>query len=301
MASNSNFLVSVPKLKGRENYSEWCFAAENYLVLEGMVGCIKPEGKQPPVAAVDDAKTKAKLILTIDPALYVHIKTVSTSQELWNKLKTLFDDSGYSRKISLLRNLISIRLENCSSMTAYVTQIVDTGQKLQGTGFGITDEWIGSIMLAGLPEKYMPMIMAIEHSGMDITTDAIKGKLMDMEPEDRDSDNNAFACFSNRQSNRSVRSTKYVKPKTAKDGGGGSSQVSSTSVKVKNVKCYGCKQYGHYRNQCTADKSVKMQPENKTTKNTNAFSAVFFSETFDKNDWYVDSGASSHLTCNKNG
>ena len=33
----SNYVVSVPKLKGRENYSEWCFAAENFLVLEGML------------------------------------------------------------------------------------------------------------------------------------------------------------------------------------------------------------------------------------------------------------------------
>ncbi|CAD7092634.1 unnamed protein product [Hermetia illucens] len=125
----------------------------------------------------------------------------------------LFDDSGFTRKISLLRNLISIRLENCTSMTAYVTQIVEAGQKLQGTGirlrnctsitayitqiveagqklqgtgFGMNDEWIGSIMLAGLSEKYMPMIMVIEHSGMVITTDSIKGKLMDMEPKDSD-------------------------------------------------------------------------------------------------------------------
>ncbi|GBP23596.1 hypothetical protein EVAR_80212_1 [Eumeta japonica] len=34
---------------------------------------------------------------------------------------------------------------------------------------------------AGLPEKFSPMIMAIEHSGIQVTTDAIKSKLLDME------------------------------------------------------------------------------------------------------------------------
>lgn len=53
---------------------------------------------------------KAKLILTIDSLLYVHIKTVKTTKELCDKLKSLFDDSGFTRKISLLRRLISICL-----------------------------------------------------------------------------------------------------------------------------------------------------------------------------------------------
>lgn len=285
MATSSNYLVSVPKLKGRENYCEWCFAAENFLVLEGMVKCIKPTTGTTPEAA-DDAKTKAKLILTIDPSIYVHIKSVSTSKELWEKLKTLFDDSGFTRKISLLRNLISVRLENCTSMTSYVTQIVEAGQKLAGTGFGISDEWIGSIMLAGLSEKYMPMIMAIEHSGMTITTDAIKAKLMDMEPEIDDAVPNALACFRYQQ-----KKNNNNKSMVGKDNA--TSAQKSTPVKDKrNVKCYRCKQFGHYRNQCESTE-VK--------KSTNAFSAVFFNgnNNFNKSDWYVDSGASSHLTTNK--
>jgi len=37
---------------------------------------------------------------------------------------------------------------------------------LRGTGFNIDDEWIGSLFLIGLPEKFSSMIMAIEHSGI---------------------------------------------------------------------------------------------------------------------------------------
>lgn len=66
----------------------------------------------------------------------------------------MFDDSGFSRKITLLRHLISLRQENCDSMTSYVTQVVETAQRLKGTGFTITEEWVGSLLLAGLPEKH---------------------------------------------------------------------------------------------------------------------------------------------------
>lgn len=124
-----NYVQSIPKLKGRENYEEWSFAAENLLVLEGTINYIKPIPNTE-IKAEEDAKTRAKLILTIDPGLYVHIKETTSSKELWIKLKNMFDDSGYSRKISLLRHLISIRQENCNSMTSYVTEMVDTAQRL---------------------------------------------------------------------------------------------------------------------------------------------------------------------------
>ncbi|KAG5860660.1 hypothetical protein JTB14_002410 [Gonioctena quinquepunctata] len=162
-------------------------AVENFLVLEGLSKCVSEVGQD------EDAKAKAKIILTIDSSLYIHVKEAKTTKELWEKLKSLFDDSGYTRKIALLRKLISTRLDNCDSMQSYVNQIVETGQKLRGTGFNIDDEWIGSLLLAGLPEKFGPMIMAIEHSGMQVSTDSIKQKLLDMSG-DVGNTGSAFVC-----------------------------------------------------------------------------------------------------------
>lgn len=290
---SASYLVNVPKLKGRENFSEWAFAAENFLILEGMKHCIKPTAEKK-VEAADDEKTKAKLIMTIDASLYVHIKAVTTSKELWEKLKQLFDDSGFSRRISLLRTLISIRRENCSSMTSYVTQIIDTAQKLSGTGFEINDQWTGSLLLAGLPDRFSPMIMAIEHSGISITADSIKTKLLDMEstvPEDCEV-SGAFATNSNhKRNNQHLSMARKV----------GSTDVSKSNANVKEVKirCYRCKQTGHYRNQCTNGNNNVSNPKNKDKMQSNAFSAVFLSGNFTKEDWYIDSGASVHLTANE--
>lgn len=69
-----------------------------------------------------------------------------------------------------------------------------TAQKLNGTGFDINDEWIGSLLLAGLPEKFSPMIMAIEHSGMKISCDTIKTKLLDMSSDFEGNSESAFVA-----------------------------------------------------------------------------------------------------------
>ena len=277
-----NYIQSIPKLKGRDNYDEWSFGVENLLVLDNLVNYIKsqpdPDFEAKPS---DDAKAKAKIVLTIDPGLYVHIKESKTALDLWVKLRSMFDDSGFSRKITLLRHLISLRQENCTSMTAYVTQVVETAQRLKGTGFTITEEWIGSLLLAGLPEKFSPMIMAIEHSGMAITTDAIKSKLIDMEVSNSDVDSSsaAFAAHSN-------------KKHKFKNGGTSSSNSKMTMTGDKNgtITCYKCKQTGHYRNKC---------PLLYKNKQSNAFSVVFLSGEYSRNEWYVDSGASAHMTANK--
>lgn len=268
----TNIISSIPKLKGRENYEDWAFAVENFLILEGMQDCIKKDGD------VNDAKAKAKIILTIDPVLYVHIKQESSAKSLWTKLQCMFDDTGFSRKIGLLRNLISIRRENCDSMAQYVTLIVETSQRLNNTGFLIDDKWIGSLLLAGLPDKFSPMIMAIEHSGIEITADAIKSKLIDMDDGSEANQSHQGALIS-----KGWQHKKYKK--FTKDSG-----TSEMSNSKSNVKCYKCKKYGHYKNQC--ESILK-------NKQCNAFNAVFLSGKYSSSDWYIDSGASMHMTTNK--
>ncbi|OWR46344.1 hypothetical protein KGM_208148 [Danaus plexippus plexippus] len=70
-----NYLVNVPKLKGRENYNEWAFTAKHFLVLEGM-DIIKDPAAD--ASDTDNKNTKEKLIMTIDSSLYVHIKDEKT-------------------------------------------------------------------------------------------------------------------------------------------------------------------------------------------------------------------------------
>lgn len=262
-----NFQASVPKLKGRENYEEWAFGVQNVLILDGLWGCV--EGTESD--ADKCAKAKARIVLTIDSALFSHIRDELTPKNVWDKLKSMFSDSGQTRKINLLRSLISTKMENCESMGDYVNKVVETSQRLKSTGFAIDDVWIGSLLLAGLPEKYSPMIMAIEHSGIAITADAIKTKLLDMEVEPQ-RHGVAFAGGENKG--------KYFEKK-----------------KHKGVKCYACKEFGHFKSQCPKLAGEETKSEQKKKK-SHAFSAVFLSGQFLKTDWYVDSGASVHLCVN---
>ncbi|XP_072384437.1 uncharacterized protein [Diabrotica undecimpunctata] len=159
----TNYLASVPKLMGRENYDDWSFAIENVFVLDGLSKCLEENGE---TNADTQNKARAKLCLSIDPSIYVHIREAATALDVWITLKKLYGEKSFTRKINLLRTLISLRLDNCDSMENYIGQMIETAQKLTRSGFEITSEWIGSLLLAGLPNRFTPMIMALEHSGI---------------------------------------------------------------------------------------------------------------------------------------
>ena len=140
---------------------------------------------------------------------------------------------------------------------------------------------MGWIVAISKIERLPPMIMAIEHKSMVIITDIIKSKLLDMSSEvDNNRMNNAFLSKDwHRWHHHSYKINIQDKQKTK--------IAFSKSVKsVKEIRFYKCKQLGHYMNKC---------PNNQNKSETNAFSAIFMNITFHKFDWYVHSGANSHM------
>ena len=121
---------------------------------------------------------RSKLILLVDPMLFVHIQDTATAKELWVNFQKAFEYSGLTRRVSLLRKLITTKMDECASMEEFVNVIMSTSKKLSSVGMKVSDEWIGTLMLAGLPDYYQPMIMEIESSGVQISGDYVKTKLL---------------------------------------------------------------------------------------------------------------------------
>jgi len=155
-----------------------------------------------------------------------------------------------------------------------VNRIITAVHQLRNTNLNVPDEWIGSLLLAGLPDEYRPMIMALESSGIDLVKMKILQKVKNKE-------------------SATVLYTKRDKPK----------------VKNKGPRCYRCNRYGHFAKECTKRISDHESSSNKTTKasssgsnnekdekNKNSkskkektFCAFYTSDQSDASTWYVDS------------
>ncbi|KPJ19636.1 Retrovirus-related Pol polyprotein from transposon TNT 1-94 [Papilio machaon] len=263
--STSNPLTLIEKLSGRENYSTWKFALKTYLQHEDLWDCITGSGV---VDEKRDTKAKSKIILLVDTTNYIHIQDCKTAKEVWDNLAKAFDDSGLTRRVGLLRELCTTTLQACQNIEEYVSIIMTTAHKLRNIGFKVDDEWLGTLLLSGLPDSYQPMIIALESSGLKISADSVKSKLLqDIKMNERQS-SSAFAT------NKSFKKTAFYKNKTGKQNF------------QKGPRCYSCNKYGHISTDCKTKKITK----------SSSYAAAFTATNNNSDAWYIDSGASVHMT-----
>lgn len=266
--SSNNSLALIEKLTGRENYATWRFAVKTYLEHEELWDCIENPPKE--LDKKRDTKARSKIILLVDPVNYIHIQESTTAKEVWDNLSRAFDDSGLTRRVGLLRDLCNTTLAGCSNVEEYVSKIITTAHKLRNIGFHVDDEWLGTLLLSGLPESYKPMIIAIESSGMKISSDSIKSKLL-QDVKETVTDSTAFASKFNKFQNKNKRFS-------------------------KGPRCYTCNKYGHKSPDCKSKPNKNQEGKN----NQSSYAAVFIASSGYSDDWYIDSGASVHMTKHKN-
>lgn len=267
------------RLRGRENWSTWKFGMQTYLetveLWEAVESNKKEDGTPEPIPAAKDRLARGKIILSLDPSLYVHVQGTKTAKQAWDKLEGTYEDCGLTRRWGLLHKLMSTNLANSVSMETYVTTMVATANQLAGVGFPISEEWLGMLLLAGLPESFKPMVMALQNSGAAITGDLIKTKLLQEDHEPAEDAEPAFAMRRNKQDHHGNQQS-------------------------KGSKCRACRKFGHIARNCPEESMSSKPPEKDSHKPGRAFGAVLTTgNEIGSDDWFFDSGASRHLTRSK--
>jgi len=152
-------------------------------------------------------------------------------------LKHTFEDCGLSRKVGLLRILTSSRLEDFSTAEGYVSRITDTAHRLKELDFEVKDELIAALLLSGLLDDYRPMIMGLEGSGIAITSDSVKIKILQ-------------EVKAPGESNIKSKETAFISKSTTK---------SDHKEQTKSKKCYVCGKTGHFAAKCRYKPKKKRQ------------------------------------------
>lgn len=236
--------MDFEKLRGRENYDIWKIAAKSYLILKNYWKIID-EDIGPELWPVTNAKAISEITLMIDPILYNYIKPTKSARAVWDGIAEAFDDSGTLRKVTILNQLVSVKLSSSESMEKYVNNILLLWNKSKVAGFQINEDIIASLMLGGLPSEYRSMILGIENSGKELTVDYIKTVLLQGIPDNVFHSESAFTAKINK---------KFKKRRKCFRCG----DLYHIAVDCKKeVKCYHCGGYKHIAKNCNLRKKLE--------------------------------------------
>jgi len=210
--------IHIERLTGSSNYQQWAFSIKMLLRLEGLWGHVTdspfPASVQISTATEDVTKSKpsgssasdselqlrlrddralAKICLHIHSDLYPHVSNCETAKEAWDKLATMFASKSLTTQLTVLREIVRTKLADFDSMQNYIAKVLSLSAQLAAMEKSLDDPFVAVLLLNGLDESYDPLIMALENSSTEITSDLVKNKLL---AEDSRRQGNAEASVS---------------------------------------------------------------------------------------------------------
>lgn len=268
--SSGSLSFPFEKLHGRENFDVWKQQAKSYLIIKGLWKTVESGVAENATESQKDTdcRASAEIYLMIDPSNYGIIAEKPTAKEAWDSLMEAYEDKGLTRKVELLKHLVQLKLNDFPNMQEYINAMVMTSIKIKTAGLDIGEEIVASLLLAGLPNEFKSLVLAIENSKKVLTVDSIKSLLLqDAKFDTQSSEENALYSGKNKNNNK---------------------------PKKKYFLCHTCKQPGHFSKNCP----TKTNKKDYSRSDNEVLLASLIANKETMPDWHVDSGASNHMTNN---
>ena len=279
--------VSVRPLNGT-NYPSWKVQCRMALIREDLWGIVA--GTEEPPDRETDADKYAKfmsrrdkalaiIVLAVDPSLLYLLGDPEDPAAVWKKLSGQFQKKTWANKLSLRKKLFTMKLCDSGSMREHIKKMTEIFDELVAIAEPISDEDKVVYLLAGLPEGLDVLVTALE-SGSD-TVPALENVTERLLREE--------LKLNDRSEANDSKKLLMAKGK-------------------KQFTCHYCKKPGHFKKDCCkfaqAQSSGKhknpvrqFKKEHRSPQDAMLISNVLVAKS--RNDWIVDSGATSHMCNNR--
>lgn len=220
---------SLTKLNGN-NYFNWRYKMQMYLTKKAIWSVIKDDKPEPVTAewTKNDQDAHSMIALCIDDDQIQHVRNCTSAKEAWLKLKEFHEKDSPNNRVSILRKLMTKRLDEDGDVESHVNQMNELFQKLLALGESFKPELILSATLIGsLPESYNSLAAILESRNEELTSSLVCSMIID------------------EYKRRKERNVGTINESILR--------ISSTSSK-REVICYFCDKKGHFKQNCTEHK-----------------------------------------------
>ena len=244
----------------------------------------------------------------------VHVRETTTAKEAWDTLRGQFARESLLRKVRLRQQYYSCRFQNGDNMLEHISHLKSLHDQLKELGVNVDDKELAMTLLASLPEKYKPLITALDVVG-EAQLSYEKVKNMILNDEDRASDTKLTKEHSEDAFSAQRGKFRNTRQHGSTDNRSKYFQSGNTENRSKffQGKCHNCQEKGHFARDCpkekTENESSKTTKSNQTARcaKEQGSESLHHDEALTssslnvcgKSDWIIDSGATQDMTFEK--
>ena len=282
--------VTIEKL-GTANYGIWKRRIRSLLESKGEWGYVTGDKDD----KAKSVQVKGTILLYVDDYHLQMADGVATAKGLWDKLKETFQASTNAKRLLLRQQLSTLRKEPKEEITQYIARAKGIASDLDSIGHPTEPSELVLPIMAGLPKEYSVLVSIVGASKTEYTLEEILQILLIHEQqiiaEGRHETVQVYGMRDLSFKGKSRRQPRQNKPPVQQLGQQSGSRGAPSKRIVGN--CFYCDKPGHMQRDCRS----RIEDEKRGVQRTIAFSASTMAA--DNNDWIIDSGATRHLTPNR--
>lgn len=160
----STISPGISKLKGSSNYATWKMDMRGTLMRDGLWSAVDQSARSgsDEERTLRDQRAYGSIFVHLDQGPKLHIGDCITAKEAWDKLEKQYEAKTTNRRLFLLEQLFSNKLQPGGSIEEYINKFLDFSSQLAAIKKPVDDEMKACLLLMGLPESLGPFKMAME-------------------------------------------------------------------------------------------------------------------------------------------
>ena len=307
-------ITKIEPLNGK-NYQSWKYNIKLVHMERGLWNFIDGNEEAPgedATPAVRNAyrlrsdKAYSLIALSVEKKLQVHISTTTDPKVAWNTLKSQFECVSVAQVVRINRKFYAATMNEGTDIFEHLTYMTTLAEQLREMNEEISEQKFATVVLGSLPASYDNFISTLNTQKMEeLKWENVKALLIEEHIKRTEKGTEQPELSSQNEALFTKKGNIFGKRRNQENN---PRKKTTQERSLHDIKCFKCQKHGHIARNCPLNKkNGRYQLYVAEENNEDGASpkgddvALTSASSQDKGHqlWYIDSGATKHMTSNK--